>query len=199
MTTVFLSHSSVDKPVVRQVMSELTLMGAEPFYDEVSIANGKSIPGWIEEALEVTETFVLFWSKDAKVAKWVTREREAASWKFSAEPERFLVVVLDDTPLPAVLEHKKYIDARGGDHSYLASEILGLNTDAKLIMAIQQTIEAWNIKVDFVPGYGPYVGCPKCGAGLNDIEQWSQTDYSRDDTYAGARCKKCGWEDGGEI
>lgn len=199
MTTVFLSHSSKDKPLVRQVMAELTMMGAEPFYDEVGIANGASIPGWIDQALEVTDKFILFWSKDAKDSPWVTTERETASWKFNAEPERFIVVRLDDTPLPEMLKRKKYIDARGSDHSLVASEILGLNSDAKLIMAIQETFESWNIRVDYVPGYGPYVGCPKCGAGIDDIEQWSQTDYSRDDTYAGARCKKCGWEDGGEI
>jgi hypothetical protein len=198
MTRVFLSHSSIDKPVVRQVMAELLLMGADPFYDEVSITNGGVIPSDIEKALETTDTFVLFWSKDAAVADWVTSERDVAWGMFHNQPHRFLVVILDETALPPTLRFKKWIDAKN-DHSLVASEILGLNSDAKLIMAVQKTFESWGIEVAYVPGYGAYVGCPECGAGIRDMEQWSQTDYSRDDMYAGVRCKKCKWEDGGEV
>lgn len=198
MTKVFLSHSSIDKPVVRQVMAELLLMGADPFYDEVSITNGGVIPRDIEKALETTDTFVLFWSKDAAVADWVKSERDVAWGMFHHQPHRFLVVILDDTALPLTLKFKKWIDARK-DHSLVASEILGLNSHAKLIMAVQKTFESWGIEVGYVPGYGAYVGCPECGAGIRDVEQWSQVDYSRDDLYAGVRCKRCTWEDGGEV
>lgn len=51
----------------------------------------------------------------------------------------------------------------------------------------------------YFPGYGPIVGCPACGAGLDQIEGFSETDFARDDEYAGARCKRCGWNDGGEL
>ncbi|WP_073706570.1 toll/interleukin-1 receptor domain-containing protein [Glutamicibacter sp. 0426] len=198
MTKVFLSHSSIDKPIVRQVMAELLMMGADPFYDEVSITNGAVIPHDIDMALGITDTFVLFWSKDAAVADWVTSERVTAWGMFHNQPSRFVVVILDDTDLPPTLKFKKWIDARN-DHSHIASEILGLNNDTKLIMAVQKTFESWGIEVAYVPGYGAYVGCPDCGAVISDVEQWSQVDHNREELYVGVRCNKCKWEDGGGV
>jgi len=43
------------------------------------------------------------------------------------------------------------------------------------------------------------VCCPKCGAGVDHLEGWSQVDERRDDTYAGFKCTACGFSDGGEI
>jgi hypothetical protein len=107
MPSVFLSHSSEDKQSVRQVMSELTLMGAEPFFDVVGVANGASIPGWIESALALADKFVIFWSADSAASDWVKRELEAAQWAFNAEPERLLIVILDETPRTPMLAPKK--------------------------------------------------------------------------------------------
>jgi hypothetical protein len=48
-------------------------------------------------------------------------------------------------------------------------------------------------------GGTPQVCCPKCGAGVDKLEGWSEVDKRRDDTYAGSRCTECDFNDGAEI
>ncbi|WP_043472052.1 toll/interleukin-1 receptor domain-containing protein [Arthrobacter sp. Rue61a] len=198
MTSLFLSHSSDDKQLVRQVMSELTLMGAAPFFDEVGVANGASIPGWIESALAVTDKFVIFWSSNSAESDWVKRELEAAQWAFKSEPERLLIVILDDTPRPPMLAPKKYIDGREGVDA-VAQELLDLVRPAKMLMAIQQTLETWGIETTLIPGYGPIVGCPFCGADLRHIK--ASSEYIFDDEYVTVYCTNspCTWSDTNEV
>lgn len=198
MEKVFLSHTGVDKAVVRRVNAELALLGAETFFDELGVLNGQIIGDWIDTALEATSLFALFWSADAASAPWVKTEWTAAHWKFVKEPERFIVVRLDDTAVPALLASKKWIDARM-DVSTVARELLGLTSPAKLLKAVQNTLESWSIRIESYPGIGPLAGCGGCGAGLEAISVSTQTDYARDDEYIEARCIQCGWWTGGEI
>lgn len=198
METIFLSHTGVDKPIVRQVNAELALLGAETHFDELGVLNGDIINEWIDRALDATTLFTLFWSAAAANAPWVKAEWTAAHWKFISEPHKFIVVRLDDTELPVLLASKKWIDARG-DVGAVAPEILGLTGPARLLKAIQNTLESWEIRIDAYPGIGPLAGCGGCGAGLESIVIRTQTDYSRDDEYIEARCQECDWWTGGEI
>lgn len=190
MTRIFLSHSSVNKPVVRTVMAELVLMGADPFYDEMSILNGASIPKRLERALDTTEKFVLFWSKDSANSNWVNDERAAAETRFKGDDSRFLVVLLDDFKLPSTLAHKKYINAQT-DHSEVAREILGLNDQVALTRAVQETLDSWGIEVRYLPGLGPYVGCGGCGRDFDFLETSSRE--VRDSLYVRIECRHCHW------
>ncbi|MEV4990301.1 MULTISPECIES: toll/interleukin-1 receptor domain-containing protein [unclassified Pseudarthrobacter] len=198
MQRIFLSHQSDDKAIVRQVQGELMLMGAEPFFDELSILNGEVIPGRIEAALETIDVFVLFWSSTAAKSDWVTAERQAAWGKFRVDEECFLIVVLDDTPLPTTLAYKKYIDGRTEPaREMIAREILGLEHGARLIKAVQSTLDTWGIDIAFMEGYGPYAGCPECGAGIGDMEKFAVPDPRRETGYGYLRCTKCEWTGGG--
>lgn len=200
MISIFLSHSSVDKSLVRDIQARLTFVGVEAFFDEVSIANGDSIPGRIDEALSATDRFVLFWSKSAADSPWVTTEREAATHIFQGRPEpSFIVVALDKTELPTTLRHKKYIEGSGGDAQLIADEIMDFKRPAQRIIALQQVLETLDIQVDYIPGYGACVGCPNCGAGLSDLKGYEEIDYERDDVYRGFTCTLCGHTDGGEV
>ena len=162
---VFLSHTGADKAIVRQVNAELVLLEAETHFDELSVMNGEIINEWIGRALAASTLFVLFWSADAEKSPWVRTEWTAAHWHFIDDPTRFLVVILDDTRLPSLLQPKKWIDART-DTSVIASEILGLSGNAQLLKALQNTLDCWDIRVESYPGIGPLVGCADCGADL---------------------------------
>jgi hypothetical protein len=81
----------------------------------------------------------------------------------------------------------------------LAVEILGLSSEREWLKAVQKTLDEAGIAVGFFPGYGAIVCCPRCGAGLGAIEGWHATDRLGDDQYAGARCRDCHWEGGGEV
>lgn len=196
--SVFLSHTGADKGVVRQTNAELILLGAETYFDELSILNGEIINEWIDRALDRTSIFALFWSFDSAKSPWVKAEWTAAHWRYIDDPTKFLVVRLDDTELPSLLQPKKWIDARN-DNGSIAREILGLNSNAKLLKALQNTLDSWDIPFKTYPGIGPLVGCGRCGANLECIEVSTSTDYSRDDLYIEARCTMCGWSVGGEL
>lgn len=191
METVFLSHNSADKPLVRQVNSELVLLGAETHFDELGVLNGEIITEWIDKALAKTDLFVLFWSADAEKSTWVRDEWTAAYTKFRNDPTRILVVKIDDAPLPTLLQSKKWIDARA-DKSSISREILGLKSNAKLLKAIQQTLDSWDIEIKSFPGLGPVAGCSNCGAGLDSIKVMTATAYGRDTEYIEAACTECG-------
>lgn len=191
METIFLSHNSADKPLVRQVNAELILLGVETHFDELGVLNGEIITEWIDKALARTDLFVLFWSAYAEQSTWVRDEWTAAYTKFRDEPTRILVIKIDNTPLPTLLQSKKWIDARA-ETSSIAREILGLTSNAKLLKAIQKTLDSWDIRIQSIPGLGPVVGCSNCGAGLDSIKVTTATDYAKDDEYIDATCTRCG-------
>lgn len=56
----FLSHSSKDKAVVRDVAERLRGDGVEVWFDEWEIKAGDSIPAKIEEGLERSRPFSFF-------------------------------------------------------------------------------------------------------------------------------------------
>lgn len=197
----FLSHAGPDKPLVRQLGVQLQLAGAEVFFDEWSIHVGESISGAIEQAIDRFDVFILVWSKSASDSLWTRREYQAAVKRFIEDPARKLIVLrADDTDVPGLINDLKWIDLRAtSDVGAAVEQVMGFRGPADRIVAMQRFLEESDIEVINVPGYGPIVGCPNCGAGVDQIRGWQQTDYERDDTYAGARCVSCGWEDGGEI
>lgn len=196
----FLSHTGADKPIVRQLGVQLQLAGADVFFDEWDIAAGESITGAIEQAIGRFDVFLLVWSTDAEKSLWTRREYQAAVKKVIEDPDlRLIVVCLDDTAVPVLVSDLKYVRLEDGDVGGAVDAIMGFKTKADRIKAIQAYLEEASIEVKDIPGYGPIVGCPNCGAGAEHIGGWQQVDELRDDVYAGARCRKCGWEDGGEI
>lgn len=200
MTQFFLSHTGADKPIVRNLGVQLQLVGAEVFFDEWSIEFGESITGAIEGAIRNFNVFVLVWSAEAEASLWTRREYRTAIKKVIEDPDRrFILLKLDETPAPDLVSDLKYFDFSDQDVGAAVDGMLGLKGPADRVKAIQAVLEESGIEVGYIAGYGPIVGCPRCGAGLDQIEGWSETDYGRDDIYAGARCKKCDWSDGGEI
>lgn len=196
----FLSHAGPDKPQVRSLGVHLLIVGVDVFFDEWSIEAGESISGAIEEAIARYDVFLLVWSDAASDSLWTRREYRAGVKKYIEDPSRKLIVLrLDDTPVPDLVSDLKYVDMRDGNIGAAVDTIMGFKGQTERVKATQQFLEDSNIEVIYIPGYGPIMGCPRCGAGLESIEGWAATDYRRDDEYAGARCTKCRWEDGGEI
>jgi hypothetical protein len=198
MQRIFLSHENEDRVIIRRVQRDLLLMGAEPFFDELSILNDEVPSNRIEAALETVDMFVLFWSATAAASAWVTAERLSAWSKFQAEEQRFLIVVLDDTPLPASLAHKQYIDGKTEDaRGRIAREVLGPESGAQFIKGVQGTLEACSIDIAFSEGYGLYAGCPKCGAGVAEMTKLTVPDCRYETVYGYLRCTRCRWLGGG--
>ena len=62
---IFLSHSSSDKPFVRQLAARLGLIGLAPWLDEVEIKPGASLIGEIEHGLSTSRYLFAVMSEQA--------------------------------------------------------------------------------------------------------------------------------------
>jgi formylglycine-generating enzyme required for sulfatase activity len=110
---IFLSHSSIDKPFVRQLAARLRLIGLAPWLDEVEIKPGASLIGEIEHGLSTSRYLFAVMSEHSVRSKWVSEEirailsRQIASGNIAVVPIR-----IDDCEMPMFLADKKYVDFR---------------------------------------------------------------------------------------
>lgn len=102
----FLSHTSSDKDLVGLVHQKLENKNA--WYDAADIENGESIPEKINEGLRYATHYILFWSQKASESNWVRAELNAAFVRMMANKCKFMLFVLDNTPLPELLQPYKY-------------------------------------------------------------------------------------------
>lgn len=198
---VFLSHNSGDKDYATRLAGALTLAGANVWFDSWSIRPGDSIPAAINEGLTHFDIFALLWSSHAAASNWVANEMDAALMRIMKEDAcRLIPIRLDDERIPVLIAHIRSVDARNHRTPIdVAREMLGIDSERSLLKAIQGTIEDAGLSFREFYGAGVYVGCPNCGATLDRLEGSHCTDDDNDRTYAGVRCKECGYENGGEV
>lgn len=112
--TVFLSHQSRDKSVVRRV-GDFLHTDMEVIFDEWSFRPGKTLTSEIEDGIIRATALVLFWSESAAISKYVQFEDELAiARKIKDETFSIQVVRLDDTKLPERYSRLVYHDWRKG-------------------------------------------------------------------------------------
>jgi len=110
---VFLSHSSRDKDVVREIANRLKSDGVRVWFDEWEIRPGDSIPAKIEDGLEHSRVLVLCLSAEALAADWPQLESHTFRFKDPLNHNRrFIPLRLDDAPTKGSLAQFSYIDWR---------------------------------------------------------------------------------------
>jgi hypothetical protein len=197
---VFLSYNSADKSYVRQLAAAIALTGAVVWFDEWTIRPGDSIPGAIDQGLAGFNTFAIVWSEAASKSRWVKTEMEAAVARWiNDDAIRLVPVLLDETPLPALLGSLRYIDGTDGDQLRVTRELIGIESETAFRRAVQAFIDEAGLEFREFWGVGVLVACPRCGATPDNLEGWEEVDWQRDDRYMGARCRVCGWSDGSEM
>ena len=113
---IFLSHSSKDKEVVRDIAERLRKDGLRVWFDDWEIKPGHSIPAMIEEGLEHSRVLVLCMSKHAFGADWV--QLESGTFRFRDplnKDQRFIPLRLDEAPIKGSLAQFNYVDWRDED------------------------------------------------------------------------------------
>lgn len=115
--TVFLSHSSRDKPLIDKVFNELHKADVRAWYDRYEIEPGDSITDKINEGLAASRLGLLFFSKNFIDAKsgWPSKEANYFFQKLMREDKKnFVVCNLDLTidELPPLLQDFRFIDMK---------------------------------------------------------------------------------------
>src|SRR5690242_1387679 len=111
---VFLSHSSKDEAVVREIAERLRGDGIRVWLDLWEIRKGDSIPAKIERGLEKSRVLVLCMSANAFGSSWAHLESHTFRFRDPLnEDRRFIPLRLDDAPARGSLGQFSYVDWRG--------------------------------------------------------------------------------------
>lgn len=123
MIKAFLSHSSDDKQIVREIKKKIGRVWT--YFDEDCFQAGEDFREAINNCLEKTNLFVLFASKSSLKSSWVKFEIDESWWQtVSRNNIKILVITLDDisiTQLPQWMQKAKFDKVKT---SYLASELI---------------------------------------------------------------------------
>jgi hypothetical protein len=113
MVSLFLSHSSKDKPFVRELAASLR---QDPpmtvWLDEGEILPGQNIVNSIRQGLD-SNFIILILSPDSVDSHWVREEWTAAFFDQTNNQQTKLIPVLyRDCTIPRLLRNKKHFDLR---------------------------------------------------------------------------------------
>lgn len=107
----FLSHSSADKPFIRQLAADLTAAGITVWLDEQRIKVGESIPEKISQGLAESDYFLLAISQNSVESEWVKKELNGALInEVQRRSVHVLPLKLDNAKIPPAIADKKYAD-----------------------------------------------------------------------------------------
>lgn len=110
---VFLSHSSKDKPQVRELAERLRKDGVRVWFDEWAIQVGDPISIMVERGLERSRALVLVMSCAAFGSEWTQLELHTTIFRDPTNSmRRFIPLLLSECKVPDLLRQFKYVDYR---------------------------------------------------------------------------------------
>ncbi|WP_445143320.1 toll/interleukin-1 receptor domain-containing protein [Dyella sp. Tek66A03] len=109
---IFLSHTGVDKPFVRQLRNDLMAHGVEHVWlDEAEIDIGDSLIAKIDEGMKLSRYVAVVLSKKSINAPWVKKELDVAMNREITTGEVVVLPLLyEECELPEFLKGKLYAD-----------------------------------------------------------------------------------------
>ncbi len=111
--TVFLSHSSLDKPAARRLAKSLEMHGIDVWIDRGEIKVGESISGKISDGLKNCDYLIALLSRNSVESEWVKREIFSRLHSDAANAQHsILPVQLDDCEIPPLLTDLLRADLR---------------------------------------------------------------------------------------
>lgn len=113
MPTIFLSHTSIDKPFVEKLAKDLNNLGINVWYDKYQIKVGESILWKIDEGIRESEYLGIVISQEAMKSEWVKTEITAAWQKQVEQKGNFVLpIYYRECEIPLFLQGIKYADFR---------------------------------------------------------------------------------------
>ena len=138
MASIFISHSSLDKGIAKQLSNDLKHYGHDVWLDEWEIKVGHCIPSEIERGIKNSDFVVLLLSPHAIQSNWVDKEWKSAYWdEVATSSIVVLPVLLEECEIPKLIQTKRYANFSDsyavGFHELLSaiewhSEAKGLTT-----------------------------------------------------------------------
>ncbi|NKB29770.1 MAG: TIR domain-containing protein [Rhodobacteraceae bacterium] len=111
-TTVFLSHTSADKPIVEPIALRLAeIFGRENvFYDSWSIQPGDGIIAKMNDGLTVPDFVFFFVSNRSLDSNMVKLEWQNALFKATNGQCKIIPIRVDDSAIPPIMSQNLYVD-----------------------------------------------------------------------------------------
>lgn len=107
MATMFLVHSSVDKPLVKMVANALCRHGIIPWFDESDLIVGSGLFESLQKAISELVSIALFLSEQALASRWVRDEfQEALKLEDESYNKDWILPVYLNDPLELVSSHQ---------------------------------------------------------------------------------------------
>jgi len=123
--SVFLSHSSKDKPFVRALAQRLKKAGIRVWLDEAEIRVGESLIEKLGAALDGVDFLIVVLSRSSVRSRWVQREVEIAmNHEIKRRRVKVIPILKETVKLPTFLEGKVYLDFRDKSKRSRAGEKL---------------------------------------------------------------------------
>ena len=131
MPTIFLSHTSIDKPFVEKLAKDLNNLGIDVWYDKYQIKVGESILWKIDEGIRESEYLGVVISKEALKSEWVKTEIMSAWQKQVEQKGNFVLpIYYRECEIPLFLQGIKYADFRSDYKQGLGdlAKVFGIET-----------------------------------------------------------------------
>jgi TIR domain/SIR2-like domain len=108
---VFVSYSRLDRVVVDKIVVRLKQDGHDVWIDTVQLKPGDNIQQTVEAGLAQADAMVVVVSRNSLKSKWIQQEfTTIALQQLSKGERRIIPVKIDDSPVPAYLADRVYID-----------------------------------------------------------------------------------------
>jgi hypothetical protein len=116
LQSIFLCHSSADKPMVRRIGQALTEKGSRVWLDEAEILVGDSILEKVQTGIEKSDFLGVILSPRSVESIWVKKEVEAAlTQEMESGRIKVLPILIEACAVPLFLRAKKYADLSSTD------------------------------------------------------------------------------------
>ncbi len=115
MAGIFISHSTVDKPFVNKLSTDLVNRGFPVWFDSWELAPADSFIDKIFAGLDESFFLIVVLSENSIRSNWVKKELKAALGKEAGAGRKFVFPVkIDGCKLPPVLAGRLFIDFSAG-------------------------------------------------------------------------------------
>lgn len=135
MHSIFLSHTSIDKPFVEKLAVDLKAIGVAVWYDKWEIKVGDSLTRKIEQGIQECEYLAIVLSPEAIQSEWVKNELGAA-WAKQMQTKAVVVlpILYRNCEIPPFLKDRRYADFSSDYNSGFAeiAHVLGIEKSASV-------------------------------------------------------------------